>query len=180
MSDVNIVKQPKQETGGLAPFLGFDPMREGSLFQMNPFALMRRFTEDMERTFGPYSAEMKEISDWRPAIEVKEEKGKMILKADLPGVKQEDVKVSVVDGMLTVEGERKHEKESKTEGYFHSERAFGRFCRTIALPKGAKTEEAAAKFADGVLEVTVPVPEIATRRKEIPIQPEAKAKAMAH
>lgn len=180
MSEVNVVKQPKKEAEGFTRFMGWDPWAEGGLFPMNPFSMMRRFTEQMEKSFGPYSTEMKQVVDWQPAIEVKEEKGKLVLTADLPGLKPEDVKISVLDGMLTVEGERRHEKETKKEGYFHSERAFGKFCRTIALPKGAKTEEAAAKFTNGELEVTVPIPESAARRVEIPIQEEAKAKPVAH
>lgn len=180
MSEVSVTKQSKPETGGLARAFGWDPFPSSGLFQFNPFSLMRRFTEDMEKSFGPASAEMTEIADWRPAIEVKEEKGKLIVKADLPGVKQEDVKVSVMDGMLTVEGERKHEKESKGEGYFHSERAFGNFCRTIALPQGANVDQASAQFAGGVLEVTVPIPDTAARRQEIPIQKESEAKVVAH
>lgn len=180
MPEVNIVKQPKAETG-IGRFFGWDPMLEGSLFSMNPFAMMRRFTEDMEKMLGPASAEMTQIAEWRPAIEVKEEKDKLFLKADLPGVKQDDVKVSVTDGMLTVEGERKHEKEAKGEGYYRSERAYGHFCRSIALPEGAKTGEASAQFANGVLEVTVPIPERAKRRQEIPIQERSKtAKTTAH
>lgn len=179
MPEVNITKTPKTETGVNRMF-GFDPFFESGIFRMNPFAMMRQFTEEMEKAFGAQSAEMKQIAAWKPAIEIKEEKDKLTVKADLPGVKEADVKVSVTDGMLTIEGERKHEKETKKEGYFHSERAFGTFRRTIALPEGAKLDMAAAKFADGVLEVTVPIPEIAKRRVEIPIEGAGKPKETAH
>ena len=167
MPEVNITKTPKTETGVNRMF-GFDPFFESGIFRMNPFAMMRQFTEEMEKAFGAQSAEMKQIAAWKPAIEIKEEKEKLTVKADLPGVKEADVKVSVTDGMLTI------------EGYFHSERAFGTFRRTIALPEGAKLDMAAAKFADGVLEVTVPIPEIAKRRVEIPIEGAGKPKETAH
>jgi HSP20 family protein len=179
MPEVNITKTPKTETGVNRMF-GFDPFFESGIFRMNPFAMMRQFTEEMEKAFGAQSAEMKQIAEWKPAIEIKEAKDKLTVKADLPGVKEADVKVSVTDGMLTIEGERKHEKETKKEGYFHSERAFGTFRRTIALPEGAKLDMAAAKFADGVLEVTVPIPEIAKRRVDIPIEGAGKPKETAH
>ena len=179
MPEVNITKTPKTETG-LNRMFGFDPFFESGIFRMNPFAMMRQFTEEMEKAFGAQSAEMKQIAAWKPAIEIKEAKDKLTVKADLPGVKDADVKVSVTDGMLTIEGERKHEKETKKEGYFHSERAFGTFRRTIALPEGAKLDMATAKFADGVLEVTVPIPEMAKRRVEIPIEGVAKPKETAH
>lgn len=173
MSEVSLAKTPKPGNGGVARMLGWDPAFESNFFQLNPFTLMRRFTEDLEKAMGPASPEMTEIAEWRPAIEIKEEKGKVVLKADLPGVKQEDVKVSVTDGMLTIEGERKHEKKSEEEGYCRSESAFGRFCRSIALPEGAMLDEASAQFGNGVLEVSVPIPQAAQRRQEIPIQPAA-------
>jgi HSP20 family protein len=179
MAEVNVVKQPKAETGGIMRPFGWSPVFEGSLFNINPFGLMRRFTEDMDRVFGSVSKEASELAEWRPAIEVKEEKGKLLLKADLPGVKNEDVKVSVMDDVLTVEGERKHEKEEKREGYYHSERSYGRFSRSIRLPEGAKVDQASAQFTNGVLEVGIPIPEAKQQRKEIPVQEPAKPKTAA-
>jgi HSP20 family protein len=180
MPDGNVVKQSKQENLPATRMFGWEPFLEGGLFNLNPFALMRKFTEDMEKSFGPQSPEMKQIAEWRPAIEVREEKDKFIIKADLPGVREEDVKVTVTGKLLTIEGERKHEKESKKEGYFLSERAFGSFHRTIALPEGAKLDQAAAHFQNGVLEVTVAIPEVAKHRVEIPIHNGGKSRATAH
>jgi HSP20 family protein len=180
MVEVNVVKQPKPEASGVPRAFGFEPLFEGSLFNVSPFALMRRFTEDMDRVFGAMSKETAELVDWRPAIDVKEEKGKLVVKADLPGVNKEDVKVSVTeDGVLTVEGERKHEKEEKREGYFHSERGYGRFFRSVQLPQGAKTEQVSAQFTNGVLEIGVPVPEVKQKSKEIPINEGVRPKTAA-
>lgn len=179
MADVNVIKQPKQQTSVPARLFERAPMFEGSLFDVNPFALMRRFTEDMDQMFGPVSKEASQLSDWRPAIEVKEEKGKFLVKADLPGVEMKDVKVNVTDSVLTVEGERKQKMEEKHEGYFHSERSYGRFFRSIPLPEGAKTDQASAQFTNGVLEITLPVPETQQNRHEIPVHEGTKSKTAA-
>lgn len=169
MTNANVIKQPQQKTS--VPTRLFDrvPLLEGSLFDVNPFVLMRRFTEDMDQMLGPLSKEAQQISGWRPAIEMKEEKGKFLVKADLPGVEMKDVKVSVTNNILTVEGERKHEVKEKSDGFFHSERSYGRFFRSIQLPEGAKTDKASAQFMNGVLEITLPVPEIQQKRLEIPV-----------
>lgn len=179
MPNANIMKKSAPETGGLARMFGWDRPEESSLLSMNPFALMRRLTADMEQALGAPGPEAMEIAAWRPAIEVKEEDGNLVLKADLPGVKQQDVKVSITDGMLTVEGERSHEKEVKESGSFRTERAYGRFCRSIALPSGANVEQAVADLSNGVLEVKVPVPDLTKRRREVPIQGGQKTKTNA-
>jgi HSP20 family protein len=149
----------------LAPFQA--PLFRGSLFGLNPFALMRQFAEDMDRAFVQIP---NGNAEWRPAIEVKQEKDKLIVTAELPGMKKEDVKVTVEDGALTLEGERKQEKEEKREGYVHTERSYGKFLRSIALPEGAKTDQASAQFKDGMLEITIPVPEAKQPGRQIPIK----------
>lgn len=170
MSEVAVKKQTVPETTEPARRLGLGferPLFRGSLFGMNPFALMRQFTEDMDRVFGqvPNGGGF-----WRPAIEVKQERDKLIVTAELPGIKKEDVKVNIADGTLTLEGERKEEKEEKREGYVHSERSYGKFLRSVALPEGAKTDQAAAQFKDGMLEVSIPVPEAKEAGRQIPIK----------
>lgn len=175
MAEVTVLKGEKPERN-----LSWEvPLFPGSLFGMNPFALMRRFTEDMDRTFNGGSPTTMDNAVWRPTIEVKEQSGKLLVTADLPGVKKEDVKVHVANDILMLEGERKQEKEEKREGYYHSERSYGKFSRSIDLPEGAKTEQAAANFNNGVLEITIPVAEKKETRKEIPVEDAAKAKALA-
>ena len=110
MAEVNVAKQPKQESSLAARSYERTPMLGGSLlgsslFDINPFALMRRFTEEMDHVIGPASRQASQLAGWRPAIELKEEKGKLRVKADLPGVEMKDVKVTVADGILTIEGE---------------------------------------------------------------------------
>jgi len=76
---------------------------------------------------------------------------------DLPGMKAEEVKVSVTDAGFTIEGERRQQKSRTESGYVRSERSYGRFCRSVPLPEGARTDTAKASFADGVLEITVAI-----------------------
>jgi len=168
MPEVAVAKQPQQEREELNRWLGFEtPLFRGSLFGVNPFALMRQFTDDMDRAFGqPVNGG----GEWRPAIEVKEKEGKLLITAELPGVKKEDLKVNVTDNTLTLEGERKEEREEKRRGFYHSERSYGKFLRSIPLPEGAKTDQIAAQFKDGVLEITVPVPPAQKNGKQIPIK----------
>ena len=168
MAEAAVAKQPKQERDEPTRWLGLEtPLFRGSLFGVNPFALMRQFTDEMDRAFGQIS---NGGAEWRPAIEVEEKEGKLLVTAELPGVKKEDVKVNVTDNTLTLEGERKHEKEEKREGYYHSERSYGKFLRSIPLPEGAKIDQTAAQFKDGVLEITVPVPAAKEKAKQIPVK----------
>ena len=178
MAEVSVVKQPKRDTPELSRWLGFDaPLFRGNLFNMNPFAVMKQFAEDLDRFWGQTPRLTGDGATWSPAIEVKEKEGKLLVTAELPGLKKEDVKVHIDGDTLVVEGERKPEKEEKREGYYHSERSYGQFYRSILLPEGAKTDQTAAQFNNGVLEVSVPIPEAKEARKEIPVQEGGKPKA---
>ena len=178
MAEVPVVKQAKQEKPEMTRWSGFEmPFFRGSLFSMNPFALMRQFTEDMDRVFTNMPRTTGESAAWAPTIEVKEKEGKLLVTAELPGVKNDDVKVHIDGDTLEVEGERKQEKEEKREGYYHSERTYGKFYRSILMPEGAKADQAAANFNNGVLEVTVPVSEVKAKRQDVPVQAGAKKAA---
>jgi HSP20 family protein len=167
MAEVAVTKQPKRERDELDRWFGFErPLFSGSLFGVNPFALMRQFTEDMDRFFG----RAPNGGVWSPAIDVKETEGKLVITAELPGLKKEEVKVNVTGENLTLEGERKEEKEEEREGYYHSERSYGRFYRSIPLPEGANIDQTAAHFKDGVLEITVPIPETKVSTREVPVK----------
>lgn len=167
MAEAAVAKQQKPETGQMRRWLDVEaPLFGGGLFGVNPFALMRQFAEDMDRVFRQEPA----AGGWTPAIEVKQAEGKMLVKADLPGMKKEDIHVNIAEGNLTLEGERKAEKEEKREGYYRSERSYGKFFRSIPLPEGAMVDQATALFKDGVLEVAVPVPEKAVKSQTIPVK----------
>src|SRR5215216_2835656 len=96
---------------------------------------------------------------WMPAMDLVESGDHFVLRADLPGLSEEDVKIELEDGTLTVSGERKAEHEEKEEGYYRVERAFGGFSRSLTLPQGIDPEAVNASFDRGVLEVRIPKPE---------------------
>jgi HSP20 family protein len=96
---------------------------------------------------------------WMPAMDLVETEDHFVLRADLPGLSEDDVKIEFEDGTLTVSGERKAEHESKSEGYYRVERASGAFSRSLTLPQGIDPEAVTASFDRGVLEVRIPKPE---------------------
>lgn len=166
MSDAAVAKKKEDSDYVTRRLRSEFPLFRGSVFGVNPFGLMRQFTDDMNRVFGFEANE----TAWVPPIEMKQMEGKLVLTADLPGLKREDVKVNVTENTLTLEGERKQEKEDKGEGYYHSERRYGKFFRSIPLPEGAKIDGAAAQFKDGVLEITVPIAAMKETAKQVPIK----------
>jgi HSP20 family protein len=138
----------------------------------NPFPFMRRLTQEMDRAFGPdpFLKALPEATAWIPPIEVFERNNMFFVRAELPGVAKEDVKVTVTHEALTIEGERKVEKEEKKEGFYRTERQYGGFYRRIEMPEHLKTEAAKATFKNGILEIeipTIPVPAATKRTLEI-------------
>jgi HSP20 family protein len=96
------------------------------------------------------------VAEWAPLVDIVEEEKEYLIKAELPEVKKEDVKVTVQDEVLTVTGERKFEKEEKGRKYHRIERAYGSFTRSFTLPEDADAEKVVAEFKDGVLKVHLP------------------------
>ena len=88
----------------------------------------------------------------------------LVIRADLPGLTKDDVKVDVTEDAVTIQGERRREHEEGREGVYRSERSYGSFCRVVALPQGAMTDQAKATFKDGVIEITMPVPPESVKR----------------
>ena len=158
----------------------------------NPFQMMRRFSKNMERLFeafggfnfptffktdfAPFRMEFDNV-EWVPQIEVLQKNGQFMVRADLPGLRKDDVKVELTDDVLTISGERKEEKEEKREGFYRSERSYGSFYRKIPLPEGAKTEKAAATFHNGVLEITMPAEKVEMPARKLEIKEPPKEKA---
>ena len=96
---------------------------------------------------------------WIPAMDLVETADALVLKADLPGLTEDDVEIEVKDSVLTISGERKSESEEKKEGYHRVERSHGSFSRSLTLPDGVEPDQVKAEFTNGVLEVRVPKPE---------------------
>ncbi len=114
---------------------------------------------------------------WMPPVEVEERDGKLFFRADLPGLARDDVKVELAEHMLTIEGERHESTREKADGYYRTERSYGHFARTLALPETVKTDSAVATFKDGVLEVSfeIEAPKVpATRQLPIVDAPAVK------
>jgi HSP20 family protein len=171
MTEIKLTK----ENGGVLthrPEVYFPTIPFGA-FGANPFGLMKRFTEEMDRTFAAFNP-TPEIELWAPPLEVKHKNGNFIVTVELPGIPKEEVKVEVIDEALVIEGERKLLNEAKEEGFFRSERTYGKFYRSIPLPKGAKADEIKADLTNGVLEVTIPVPEMKPLLRHIPIKTAGK------
>ena len=162
--------------GGFDPFLG-----TRDIFTTNPFSLMRRMTEEMDRVIQEFGLERDggNRTGWSPAVEVTERDGKYSVRAELPGLSPNDVKVEVANNALVIQGERKVEHEENDGGVQRTERQYGLFYRSIPLPEGADLEHASAKFVNGLLEVTVPVPQQKEQRRSIPIEVDTKSQSDA-
>jgi len=145
---------------------GFAP----SLWMENPLAMMRRFSEEVDRIFdefgmgrGLFGSRSGRGQDsgqemWSPQIEMYERDNQLIVCADLPGLKKDDIHLEINDDAVVIKGERHQEFEDTRQGYHRSERSYGSFYRTISLPEGADAEQAKASFQDGVLKITLPLP----------------------
>ena len=118
----------------------------------------RRFDELFGRPFLPPTWRRLPLEEkgWAPAIEVFEKGDKFVIKSEVPGMKEDDVDVSVVGDTLTIRGERKAESEVNEEDYYCCERSYGSFFRSIALPSTVDAKKIEASYEDGVLEVTIP------------------------
>jgi HSP20 family protein len=149
---------------------------------------MRRFSEEMDRLFDdfgfggnwlgpsfgrdyfPRSLDEFRQSLWSPQVETFEREGQLVLRADLPGLKKDDVNVEITDDAITISGERRDEDEESREGYYRSERSYGSFFRSIPLPQGVNAEDAKATFENGVLEITMQAPQLQSRARRLEIK----------
>ena len=136
---------------------------------LRPFALLREMTDWMDQTFEGDLPVGRAEQAWAPAVEVRQQNGNIVVSADLPGIDQKDVKVEVDNNVLVIQGERKREQTEDREGFHRTERSYGSFYRAIPLPENAKTDSAKAEFKNGVLEVSVPVDQTQTHRRQIPV-----------
>ncbi|MGM0568691.1 MAG: Hsp20/alpha crystallin family protein [Elusimicrobiota bacterium] len=107
--------------------------------------------------------------DWVPALDVKEERDRIIVKAELPGLKKEDVNISLEDNTLVINGEKKHEEKKEDKGYYYRECSYGSFQRAVNLPAKVKDEKVDASYKDGVLRITLPKAQ-ETKTKQIDIK----------
>ncbi|NWG02451.1 MAG: Hsp20/alpha crystallin family protein [Syntrophaceae bacterium] len=112
-----------------------------------------------------------EAGEWYPSLDVAETKNDIVIKAEVPGMEPKDIDISLSDGILTVKGEKKREREEKEEDYHLIERSYGSFARSVQLPKGIQSDKINASYKNGVLKVVLPKSEEA-KKKEIKIKVE--------
>lgn len=165
-----------------------------SLLATSPFELIRQFTEEIEHlseeSTAAGSAPMQRSTAgniqqrgganlapefFAPQVDVVERDGQLVIRADLPGVSKDDVRVEVTDDSVIIEGERRYEHEENQEGVYRVERSYGKFLRQIPLPEGVNAENATATFRNGVLEITMPAPQAASRSRQLEIKDEGQA-----
>jgi HSP20 family protein len=128
----------------------WEPAREGDTLQSEMNRLFDTF-------FGGNGT--RGTRRWVPAMDLVETDEHLVLRADLPGLEQDDVSIEIKDGVLTVSGGRKSEQEEKAEAFHRVERSYGSFSRSLTLPRGVDADEVVAEFERGVLEVRIPKPQ---------------------
>jgi len=150
------------------------PSQTGSL--ASPFSFIRRFSEEMDRLFEDFGFNRSQFpwistggghisrgefgrAVWNPPIEMFMRGDQLVVRAELPGLTKDDVKVECTNNMITIDGERRQEHKEDKEGRIHSEMSYGRYYRSVPLPEGVNCENAKASFKDGILEVTLKAPE---------------------
>jgi HSP20 family protein len=129
----------------------------------DPFEDLFGVQKQMNKYFSPeFSAAQKDIAAWRPRVDVRESEKEFVIHAELPGLAKDQVNVELDKGVLTISGERKFEKKDEKEQFHRIERSYGKFQRSFAVPEGLDPNNIQATFNDGVLEVTMPKPEVKT------------------
>jgi HSP20 family protein len=148
----------------------------------SPFGLMQRFNEEMDRLFQDFgfgrgwpsrTSALAEFGTglWSPQVEVFQRGDRLVVRADLPGLRRDDINVEIRDDELVLSGERRSEHEEKREGLYRSECSYGSFHRSIPLPEGVNADSANARFENGVLEITIEAPQpAASRGRRLEIQ----------
>ena len=143
------------------------------LSRWEPFRDLVNIRTDMDRLFNAFFGTYPDETDsfWSPMVDIEESNGNLVVKAELPGMKKDDIKVSVHDNVLSVSGERRQEKETKEKTFHRVERYYGKFMRSIALPKEVNADTIKATYKDGVLNITLQKPE-SMKPKDIDVKVE--------
>ncbi len=143
-----------------------------ALVRYEPWNLLNQLQRELERMHeGDTEGGSIATAQWAPAVDIKEESDRFVLHADIPGVKPEDIDVSMEDGVLTIKGEKESESKTEEKGYKRIERSYGSFYRRFSLPDTADPEGISAKSKNGVLEITIPKRE-AVKPKKISVASE--------
>ncbi len=133
------------------------------------FDLQREINRIFDRFFHGFEDEEVRLVSWSPRVDISETDDEYIVRAEVPGVSKDDIKITIKDNILVISGEKKQEKETKKENYHRIERVYGSFARSFSLPGTVKVDKVEAKFKDGVLTIKLPKVEEA-KPKEIEIK----------
>jgi HSP20 family protein len=140
---------------------------------ISPFEEMeKRFEEFFRRPFsllGPSwfpSVRLHELEEITPTVDIFEEGNDVVVKAELPGMKKEDIDVNITDDVITISGEKKKEEKVEKKNYYRVERSYGSFTRSFRMPSEVESDKAKASFKDGVLEVKIPKTEEAKKKEK--------------
>lgn len=155
----------------LAPSRSFRQMPSFDPFRQIEARFNRAWGENFFDLFKPMAEENWSLATWSPACDIYENENEIVVKAELPEVKKEDVHVTIENNVLTIRGERKFSEETKQENYHRVERRYGEFMRSFTLPSFVEPAKVNADFKDGVLRVTIP-----KREEAKPKQVEVKVK----
>ena len=136
-----------------------------AITRYEPWGLLNQLQRELERAHEGNGEGSIATAEWAPAVDIKEETDKFVLQADIPGVKPEDIDVSMEDGVLTIKGEKKTEAKVEKENYKRVERTYGSFYRRFSLPDTANPDAISAKSKNGVLEITIPKREAVQPKK---------------
>jgi HSP20 family protein len=136
-------------------------MNEKKLTLWEPFRELVTMRDDMDRLFEIFFGRQPQAMDelWRPSIDIEENNGNLMVRAEIPGMSKDEIKVSVKEDLLKISGERKQENETKDKTFHRIERSYGKFERFIRLPSEVDADKVKASYKDGVLNVTLPKPE---------------------
>lgn len=141
--------------------------------EISPFRDFERMRRDMDRLWDTFfergTLRGEDGSQWLPSLDVAETKNEIVVKAEVPGLEPKDIDISLSDGVLTIKGEKKQEREEKEENYHLVERSYGSFTRSIRLPKEVQSDKINASYKNGVLKVVLPKSEEA-KKKEVKIK----------
>jgi HSP20 family protein len=146
-------------------------MSEKYLDRWEPFRDMLNLRADMDRLFKTFFTGFPDEGEgiWAPVVDIEEDKDNILVKAEIPGLKKDEIRVTVRDNMLSISGERKQKQEIKDRVFHRIERSYGKFSRRISLPVAVDADKIKANYKDGILHITLPKPE-SVKPKQIEVE----------
>lgn len=143
------------------------------IVRWNPGRNIFSLKSDMDRLFDNFfsdkTSQLQSYSDLTPIVDVEETEQEFLISAEIPGINKDDIKITFENNYLTISGEKKSEKDLKEENFHHSERSYGKFSRTLAIPAGVMLDKIEAEYAQGVLNIKIPKAEEA-KPKQIEVK----------